>query len=100
MHCQGGANTGCETNVRTDVNHCGSCTNTCAGVQHATGVACSAGGCTYTSCQSFFDDLDGNKANGCESACGAEGQSCCSNNPRCMGNLICNGGGKCVVNDQ
>jgi hypothetical protein len=96
-HCQGQANTGCETNIRTDVNNCGGCGKTCSGVLHANGVSCNAGACTYTTCQNFFEDRDGNRANGCESPCGQSQQACCNSNPQCVPGESCNGGGnKCV----
>ncbi len=94
-HCDSG-NTGCETNIRTDVAHCGSCSKRCDSVVNANGVACSAGACTFTTCMAGFGDCDGNKANGCECACGAmRNQACCPGNT-CSGGLTCNvGAGKC-----
>lgn len=96
-HCKGAANTGCETDTRTDVNNCGGCNKTCSGVQHANGVSCTASACTYTTCQSFFEDRDGMKTNGCESTCGGSQEPCCASGPQCQPGKSCTGGGtKCT----
>lgn len=87
------ANTGCETNTRTDPAHCGSCTTPC-NLQHANGVACSAGQCSYTTCQPFFDNCDNNRANGCECSCGDKSGDCCKSGQPCK-NGGCNGVGRC-----
>lgn len=93
-HCDSG-NTGCETNLRTDVAHCGSCSKRCDSVVNANGVACTAGACTFTTCMTGFGDCDNNKANGCECACGAvRNQPCCPGNV-CTGGLTCSPSGKC-----
>lgn len=94
-HCDSG-NTGCETNIRTDVAHCGSCSKRCDSVVNANNVACTAGACTFTTCMPGFGDCDGNKANGCECACGTvKNQACCPGNT-CSNGLTCNtGAGKC-----
>ena len=94
-HCDSG-NTGCETNTRSDLAHCGSCSKTCDGVLHANGVSCTAGACTFTSCMAGFGDCDGDKANGCECACGAMKNDPCCPGRTCAPGLTCNGGsGKC-----
>ena len=92
-HCDSG-NTGCETNIRTDVAHCGSCSKRCDSIANANGIACTAGTCTFTSCIAGFADRDGNTANGCETPCGAKGQTCCPNNV-CSSGSACNPSGKC-----
>jgi hypothetical protein len=45
--CDGMASTGCETDVRTDVAHCGSCGNVCPAVANGT-PACVARACSAT----------------------------------------------------
>ena len=90
-HCDSG-NTGCETNIRSDVAHCGSCSKRCDGIANANGVACTAGACVFTTCMAGFGDCDGNKANGCECACGTvKGQPCCPGDI-CTGGVTCNPG--------
>lgn len=88
-HCQSG-NTGCETNVRTDVTRCGSCTRNCnTTIRNANNVTCNAGTCAYTSCKPGFGNCDGVASNGCECACGNDGQPCCPNE-------FCNAPYKCL----
>ena len=94
LHCGGGANSGCETNIRTDLANCGKCGTACGANMNANGLACSAGACAYSTCKDLFADLDSNRTNGCESTCGAKGQDCCPTGRRCA-NGGCNGGGKC-----
>jgi hypothetical protein len=62
--CDLNAANGCETNIETDVNHCGACNNVCQG-GHAT-WACAAGHCVITGCSFPWADCDLNAANGCE----------------------------------
>ncbi len=58
---------GCETDLTSTTANCGACGMSCTTlVQNATGAACSASACTYTSCNTNFGDCDGNKSNGCE----------------------------------
>jgi hypothetical protein len=81
-HCASG-NTGCETNIRTDVTKCGSCTKNCLNdVVNADGVSCNplSMTCQYSSCKLGFGDCAGGPANGCECQCGSfAGQICCPN---------------------
>ena len=67
--CNGLASDGCETNLFTNVAHCGSCAITCVNAYPNAVSACVAGSCTLQSCSPGFYDLDGNPANGCEYAC-------------------------------
>jgi hypothetical protein len=88
-HCSTG-NTGCETNIRSNLAHCGSCTKSCDAVLNANNVACTAGACTFTTCQAGFGDCDGNMANGCECACGALKMQACCPGDKCTNGLTCN----------
>lgn len=91
-HCASG-NTGCESNLRTDVNHCGSCAVDCnALVVNANNVMCSLGGCGYQTCKANFLDCDGFADSGCECPCGAAQQKCCAGDV-CNQGLSCKGGG-------
>jgi hypothetical protein len=91
MHCQTG-NTGCETNVRGDPAHCGSCSNDCATrVVNVDSVICASGSCSYNACTANNDDCDGLRDNGCECTCGtARGERCCPGG-------VCNAGLSCIV---
>jgi len=46
--CNGDFDDGCETNLTSDREHCGSCDNSCTGLSKNWTGACSAGRCTYT----------------------------------------------------
>jgi len=63
-------------------------------LQHANGVACSAGACSFTTCAGGFGDCDGNRGDGCECACGGNAQICCPGNV-CGPGLKCTGAGTC-----
>jgi hypothetical protein len=90
LHC-GTTNSGCETNIRTDATHCGSCSTNCAGVAlNATGILCNAGNCDYTACTANYMDCDGVHANGCECTCGTKRQERCCPGALCNAPLTCN----------
>lgn len=63
-NCDGNTTNGCETNVYTNPNHCGSCGHVC-NLPHAI-EGCSGGSCTLTGCESGYANCDSNTANGCE----------------------------------
>lgn len=89
---------GCETNISSNVDSCGGCTNVCSGNNIPT-RACSGGVCTGN-CASGYADCNGNKlTDGCEintanntSHCGTCNTPCSSNHvtPNCAGG-VCNG---------
>jgi hypothetical protein len=74
---------GCETDLTTDVQHCGACGNDCTAIDFAF-FSCVAGACVIDAC--FFAgtaDCDGNPYNGCEATpaddpwnCGTCGHVC------------------------
>lgn len=91
--CDFDPSNGCETNVQTNPNHCGSCFTGCS-VLNGTG-ACSNGMCGLGSCNAGFGDCDGFPFNGCEtdttsnaSHCGACGNACGGATPVCQ-NSVC-----------
>ncbi len=55
---------GCETEVLSNVSHCGNCTTVCKAGAHQH-VVCAAGKCK-TSCDKNWGDCDGVASNGCE----------------------------------
>jgi len=92
--CDTTGSAGCETKVDT-TSRCGACNIDCsATVANANSPSCASLKCTYTSCTDDFVDKDNNRQNGCEAACGADGQPCCSGggNNSCKGRLQCNNG--------
>ena len=72
---------GCETNLQTDANFCGSCAQSCLDEHVATG-SCSAGACVIGTCETLYADCTGGAANGCETSistvgnCGMCGHAC------------------------
>ena len=74
------ANNGCETNVRTDVSNCGSCSNACSLPQAS--AVCTGGACAIASCIGNFDDCNMTAFDGCEGSlrslthCGSCGSGC------------------------
>jgi len=62
--CDGDSTNGCETNIRTDPNHCGGCANTCK-LPNAT-ADCSGAICRVAACADGFADCNGDPADGCE----------------------------------
>ncbi|MBL8600988.1 MAG: hypothetical protein JNK72_03595 [Myxococcales bacterium] len=83
--CDNNANTGCEQNTSTDVNHCGACNRRC--VLANAEAACNAGTCAIARCLPGYADCDGSPSNGCEvntrtdlNHCGGCGVRCAANN--------------------
>lgn len=81
----------CETNLTSDVDHCGACNSACTNAHGST--RCENSTCMPT-CSSGWDDCDGNPDNGCEaplttaSDCGFCNNACPGNG----GTPICNAG--------
>lgn len=66
--CNTSAGDGCEVDLTSDLNHCGSCSTDCTGPLPP-GVAtaqCSNGSCSVTSCSGGAYNEDGAFGNGCE----------------------------------
>ncbi|MCA9536003.1 MAG: hypothetical protein KC593_20090 [Myxococcales bacterium] len=70
--CDGDAMNGCETNTRTDVNHCGGCGFPCPGGPSGTPV-CQASQCGLV-CNPGFADCD--PSPGCETFVGSDTLNC------------------------
>jgi hypothetical protein len=90
--CDGNPNNGCETNVNTNANNCGSCGTQCTNAHGTT--SCVGGTCTPV-CAAGYASCDGNPVNGCETNlgnsvnnCGACGAGCTNPN----GSTSCVGG--------
>lgn len=66
--CDGDPRNGCETNLDTDVNNCGACSNVCAA-----GIDCVDGICLAGSCPSGFITCSSDPMTTCE----CEGTGCC-----------------------
>jgi hypothetical protein len=81
--CDGNGQTGCETDLLTDANHCGVCGTICLDKPHVQAAHCDDGGCMIDGCVSPYDDCNGGWDNGCEtdislnvSHCGECGRNC------------------------
>jgi hypothetical protein len=98
--CNGNAADGCEVNLASDANNCGTCANVCPMGQACMAGVCVGGGCgvcappnatgacvnnmcTIQICNQGYADCDANVTNGCETLvandphnCGACGVSC------------------------
>ena len=91
--CDDSVATGCETDVRSSLDHCGGCDQRCAHTNASS--ACSGGACTMGACAGGFGNCDGSVANGCETDvsraldhCGGCGQPCAHANA----SSACSGG--------
>lgn len=70
QNCDFDPGNGCETNVETDLAHCGSCTKSCVTNPPNANVHCTQGKCGI-SCAAGFKDCNMDCADGCE--CGGSG---------------------------
>src|SRR5439155_24984815 len=85
---------GCESDLSSDVEHCGACNTPCPAIPNAT-AACSGATCVIQSCDPGFADCDLDPTNGCEvnlqidvSNCGACANACqpvANGTPACVG---------------
>ena len=62
--CDGNPGNGCETDLRTDPEHCGDCSTACS-LPNAT-AGCAGGVCKVEHCVLPFDDCNGDPSDGCE----------------------------------
>jgi hypothetical protein len=71
--CNNDVRDGCETDLRTNLQHCGMCGNACPIVRHRL-PTCAARTCgTSTTCETLWSDCNLTASDGCE-ACGVCGQ--------------------------
>lgn len=101
--CDGNVKNGCETNLETDVNHCGDCLTVCS--KNNDTPTCSSGQCQI-SCKSGYANCDGLRATGCEASlaspntCGKCGNDCTTSvahaTAACSGGA-CSYSGKCAA---
>ncbi|NUP08596.1 MAG: hypothetical protein HOW73_21315 [Polyangiaceae bacterium] len=64
---------GCESELASDPEHCGTCATDCDNVFPNSQNSCSSSTCQFNGCLPNFWNLDGNLANGCEYSCTAQG---------------------------
>ena len=63
-HCSVVMQNGCETNIYTNMEHCGACDTLCE-LENAD-EACQTGNCIITSCNNGWDDCNHTHSDGCE----------------------------------
>jgi hypothetical protein len=63
--CDGDPKTGCETNYRNDIQHCGNCYTSCPGAKQHAESTCTNGLCNI-SCLDGYKDCNRWTADGCE----------------------------------
>jgi hypothetical protein len=112
-NCDGSTGNGCETDLATDVNHCGACGQKCS-AQTNSDAQCVAGFCGTGACNPGYADCDPD-AIGCEvnlsndaSNCGVCGNACppvLNGTPKCelfvCGIGSCNAGKKhCIGGEE
>lgn len=79
--CDNDPSNGCETDVSSSIEHCGSCNVKCSKAG-ATSASCTGSACDPPVCDPSHLDCDGDHTNGCETDitlaanCGACGNSC------------------------
>ena len=89
--CDASPSSGCEVALASTTAHCGSCGNACSNAHGTT--SCRASACV-PSCSTGYDDCDGQRPNGCETAlnsvsnCGRCGAVCPANG----GTPVCTAG--------
>jgi serine/threonine protein kinase len=89
-NCDGNAANGCETNVRIDPDHCGSCQHLCPDLPHAQRGCGDV--CTIWRCDAGYRDCNGVVADGCEVAVGKDRLNCGHCGARCPPGKSCHDG--------
>jgi len=85
--CDQSSSNGCESNVRIDADHCGSCSKRCPNLAHAQRGCGDV--CTVWRCEAGFHDCNHEVADGCEVNTQVDGEHC----GRC--GLACKAGHRC-----
>jgi hypothetical protein len=65
-NCDGQFANGCEVNINSTVNNCGTCGAVCTPGPNVSAMTCVNGQCAIAGCNAGFRNCDGNVANGCE----------------------------------
>ena len=82
---------GCETNLTTDLQHCGKCGNSCPSVSNGV-PECKGANCGIGSCNKGYDDCDNQLATGCEANLNSDDKNCGQCKYDCGVGNYCSGG--------
>lgn len=82
---------GCEVNLDTNVDHCGSCDAAPCKVPGAI-AACARGTCAIRQCLDGYKDCDRRSANGCEARLASDADNCGACGAACDGGASCDAG--------
>ncbi|MBN2497801.1 MAG: proprotein convertase P-domain-containing protein [Deltaproteobacteria bacterium] len=96
-NCDAESESGCETDISHDPQHCGACRQACD-LPNAT-ADCVEGSCSVVSCHAGFGDCDRASYNGCERDLESDLDHCGSCGERCRGphaESVCEGG-QCLL---
>jgi hypothetical protein len=74
-NCNGMDGDGCEADLQTSEDHCGTCGTACATNAGTVSNTCTTGACV-PDCQPGYNDCDTSRANGCECHGSCSGGSC------------------------
>jgi hypothetical protein len=74
--CDGLVGNGCEINLATDANNCGTCGYVCTGLPDVTAASCVSLQCVITGCAGDTSDCDKVPDNGCEKDLGTDADNC------------------------
>jgi serine/threonine protein kinase len=88
--CDGDPRNGCETNTRTDPDHCRGCGKRCPPLPHAQRGCGDA--CTIWRCDNGFRDCNGVTSDGCEVAAATDPANCGHCGHACRPGQRCQGG--------
>jgi hypothetical protein len=73
-NCDGNPGNGCETNLKTDADHCGACDTPCN--LPFSSASCSGGKCAVDKCTAPYVDCNGLPDDGCEVNTSADAANC------------------------
>lgn len=91
--CDPAPGTGCETDLRTSVEHCGACQNDCRELPEVEDATCADRACEITACAEGYGNCDGDVENGCETETRSDPEHCGTCGNACP--ILC-GKGECV----
>ena len=91
---------GCETDISTNVAHCGGCTRSCS-TNHVSSPTCTGGQCTGA-CESGWGDCNDDKLyDGCETDLNNDSNNCGTCKKSCLNDFQCvNGQCRCTSNEN